>query len=245
MSIIKNGKIIAGNYNVSSASDATEEKRGIIRIATDEEAKAGELTNVAITPKQLAENSGSSDVDIDAYTKEEVNSLLDGKQDVLNVASPLAIDVTSLGGVTGYNLKEGYLTPEYPTAITPTLISNGVVLSRSNITTTSTFSDLFNGSCSYFDVPTTLGEEVKKVINGEKNKTIIDLCLGGALETSTHKYIFILGNYTDNLFTPIFLTFVDKGNTTSTSWKSGQTNNISYSSGKVTINNLQSNFSIN
>lgn len=61
MSIIKNGKIIAGNYNVSSASDATEEKKGIIRIATDEEAKAGELTNVAITPKQLAENSGGLD----------------------------------------------------------------------------------------------------------------------------------------------------------------------------------------
>ena len=59
MSIIKNGKIVAGSYNVGVASDATEEKKGIIRIATDEEAKAGELTDVAITPKQLAENGGA------------------------------------------------------------------------------------------------------------------------------------------------------------------------------------------
>lgn len=56
MSIKINGKTIAGLCIPNSASETEE---GVIRIATDEEAKAGELTNVAVTPKQLAENGGT------------------------------------------------------------------------------------------------------------------------------------------------------------------------------------------
>lgn len=106
MSIIKNGKIIAGSYNVSSASDATEDKKGIIRIATDEEAKAGELTNVAVTPKQLAENGGGSTVDIDAYTKAETEALLDKKQDVLTPNAPIELSEVTLSNSYGYTYKE-------------------------------------------------------------------------------------------------------------------------------------------
>jgi hypothetical protein len=101
MSIIKNGKTVAGSYNVSAASDATTEKKGIIRIATDEEAQAGELTNVAVTPKQLAENGGGTEVDTSNLVT------LDGEQTITG-AKTFGSDIQL--GSNSLSFSDGALT---------------------------------------------------------------------------------------------------------------------------------------
>ena len=58
MSIKYNGKTVAGNYKIKLSNEASTTEEGLIRIATDEEAKAGELTNVAVTPEQLSKYGG-------------------------------------------------------------------------------------------------------------------------------------------------------------------------------------------
>ena len=58
MSIKYNGKTVAGNYKIKLSTEASTTEEGLIRIATDEEAKAGELTNVAVTPEQLSKYGG-------------------------------------------------------------------------------------------------------------------------------------------------------------------------------------------
>ncbi len=68
MSIIENGKKIAGNYKVQLAPEATTEKSGVIRIATDEEILEGIREDLAVTPKQLKS--------LNVYTKEEVDNKL-------------------------------------------------------------------------------------------------------------------------------------------------------------------------
>lgn len=108
MSIKINGKTIAGLCIPNSASETEE---GVIRIATDEEAKAGELTNVAVTPKQLAENGGSTE--IDAYTKAETEALLDKKQDTLTPNAPIELSEVTLSNSYGYTYKEdGTMQPD-------------------------------------------------------------------------------------------------------------------------------------
>lgn len=86
MSIIKNGKIIAGSYNIGTASDATTDKKGIIRIATNQEALDGTLENVAITPKQLSQYGGNNS-----------NTLVDGTTIVKNEDTDI---ITTVGVLT-------------------------------------------------------------------------------------------------------------------------------------------------
>lgn len=86
MSIIKNGKIIAGSYNTGIASDATTDKKGIIRIATNQEALDGTLENVAITPKQLLQYGGNNS-----------NTLVDGTTIVKNEDTDI---ITTVGVLT-------------------------------------------------------------------------------------------------------------------------------------------------
>lgn len=97
MSIKINGKTIAGLCIPNSASETEE---GVIRIATDEEAKAGELTNVAVTPKQLAENGG---------TEVDTSNLvtLDGKQTITG-AKTFGSDIQL--GSNSLSFSDGALT---------------------------------------------------------------------------------------------------------------------------------------
>lgn len=98
MSIKINGKTIAGLCVPNSASETEE---GVIRIATDEEAKAGELTNVAVTPKQLAENGGSTEVDTSNLVT------LDGEQTITG-AKTFGSDVQL--GSNSLSFSDGALT---------------------------------------------------------------------------------------------------------------------------------------
>lgn len=75
MSIYLNGKKIAGSYKIETVSEATDEKSGIIRIATEEEVSLGESKNTAITPFQLANASSKTLVDNETIIKGEDNTI--------------------------------------------------------------------------------------------------------------------------------------------------------------------------
>lgn len=68
MSIRIGNKIIASN---TANNLATTEEAGIIRIATDEEVKAGTDNSIAITPYQLANAATKTSVDEETITKDE------------------------------------------------------------------------------------------------------------------------------------------------------------------------------
>ena len=71
MSIRIGDKIIAANYATQVVSNATTEKAGIIKIATDEEISAGQSTNTAVTPYQLANAATKTQVDNTTIEKDE------------------------------------------------------------------------------------------------------------------------------------------------------------------------------
>lgn len=71
MSIRIGDKIIAANYATQIVSNATTEKAGIIKIATDEEISAGQSTNTAVTPYQLANAATKTQVDNETIEKDE------------------------------------------------------------------------------------------------------------------------------------------------------------------------------
>ena len=68
MSIRIGNKIVASN---NANNLATTEQAGIIRIATDEEVKAGLKNDIAITPYQLANAATKTSVDGETITKDE------------------------------------------------------------------------------------------------------------------------------------------------------------------------------
>ena len=67
MSIRIGNQIVASN---TATNLATEEHAGVIRIATDEEVKAGNATNLAITPYQLANAASKTSVDEETIIKD-------------------------------------------------------------------------------------------------------------------------------------------------------------------------------
>ena len=68
MSIIKNGKKIAGLYKTDLVTPATDTQAGIIKIATEEEVQSGISNNTAITPYQLANQSPDKNLVIEYAT---------------------------------------------------------------------------------------------------------------------------------------------------------------------------------
>lgn len=142
MSIIKNGNKIAGNYKIQVATEATTEKSGAIRIATEDEAKAGILDNVAITPKQLGEVASS--IDIPPATQETIGLVKpDGETIVVDESGTISAvlseeydlptaSTTTLGGVkvdgeTIIITEDGTLSADIPEVALATLTSAGLV----------------------------------------------------------------------------------------------------------------------
>lgn len=120
MSIIKNGNKIAGNYKVQLAPEATTEKSGAIRIATEDEAKAGILDNVAITPKQLGEVASS--IDIPPATQETIGLVKpDGNSIQISEDGTLSADIPEVALAT---LTSAGLVQPDGTSIT---IANGII----------------------------------------------------------------------------------------------------------------------
>ena len=75
MSIIKNGKKIAGLYKADLITPATDTQAGIIKIATEEEVQGGISNNTAITPYQLANQSPKTLVDDLTIIKDDNNTI--------------------------------------------------------------------------------------------------------------------------------------------------------------------------
>ena len=57
MSIRIGDKIIAASLSTQVIPDATQLKKGIVRLATDTEIEEGTSNSVAVTPKQLANSA--------------------------------------------------------------------------------------------------------------------------------------------------------------------------------------------
>ena len=142
MSIIKNGNKIAGNYKIQVATEATTEKSGAIRIATEEEAKAGILENVAITPKQLGEVASSIDVppatqDTLGLVKPDGETIVIDENGTISAMLSEEYDLptastTTLGGVkvdgeTITITEDGTLSADIPEVALATLTSAGLV----------------------------------------------------------------------------------------------------------------------
>ena len=120
MSIIKNGNKIAGNYKIQVATEATTEKSGAIRIATEEEAKAGILENVAITPKQLGEVASS--IDVPPATQDTLGLVKpDGNSIQISEDGTLSADIPEVALAT---LASAGLVQPDGTSIT---IANGII----------------------------------------------------------------------------------------------------------------------
>ena len=75
MSLIKNGKKIAGLYKADLIKNATDTQAGIIRIATDEEVQGGTSSTTAITPYQLANQAPKTLVDNTTITKDDTDTI--------------------------------------------------------------------------------------------------------------------------------------------------------------------------
>lgn len=87
MSIRIGNDIIANNYQLDKIPEATMEEAGVIRIATEDEVKAGLSNSLAITPYQLANAATKTQVDEETITK-DINDVitaigLKSKNDVL------------------------------------------------------------------------------------------------------------------------------------------------------------------
>lgn len=71
MSIIKNGKKIAGAYSVELIPEASDSRLGVVRFATDEEVKEGSSKTTVVSPNQLSRfggGGGGSNVLVDNQT---------------------------------------------------------------------------------------------------------------------------------------------------------------------------------
>lgn len=75
MSIRIGDKIIAATYDTQVIPDATQLKKGIVRLATDTEIEEGTSTSVAVTPKQLANSASKTLVDEVTIEKDDEDKI--------------------------------------------------------------------------------------------------------------------------------------------------------------------------
>lgn len=75
MSIRIGDKIIAASLNTQVIPDATQLKKGIVRLATDTEIEEGTSNSVAVTPKQLANSASKTLVDDTTIVKDNEDKI--------------------------------------------------------------------------------------------------------------------------------------------------------------------------
>ena len=77
----------------SDANPASETSKGIIRIATEEEALAGELDNVAITPHTLDSVNSTNNAIINARIESLESSEDSEMEDIINIIQQRTINM--------------------------------------------------------------------------------------------------------------------------------------------------------
>ena len=165
------------------------------------------------TSLSYASAEGGGDVDLsnyytkeETYDQEEIDTLLDEKQDVLGAIDPISIGSTTIGGPVNVNIVDGVIMPTYgsnPASVSyPASGTNGYVKAISNNSITTPINDietLFSVDCSYFDVPVNFAEHINSGLATE-----IQMQIGGMNTFSKYYGMnFLLGEQTEKGFEPI------------------------------------------
>lgn len=143
----------------------------------------------------------------ETYNQEEIDNLLDKKQDVLTPIVPIEIGSTTIGGPYNMtiNASTNKVLPVYPNNLHfgNFADNNSIWLIRTDVTSASnSIDELFSGNTSYFDIPCDFGSLIKKVEDGEIGYARLTASIGG-LTNFSRGYMFLAGQQTSDGFIPI------------------------------------------